>query len=228
MKRPPGAPEPFTAIPERERAPMAKIRLIISIVMTTIAALALVSLLFIEEGDESNLIKNATVLSPPRPTGSFQLIDHEGTPVNNQALVGQWSVVGLGFAHCPDVCPAALATMKRELEVLGKSEKRSEVQFIFIGIDPDRDSPEAFGKFVKQVHPDIKAWTGSKDQLKVFTRKIGAYFGAAKDAPMVHTTSFFLLNPKGEWTGLYHVPLKTGQLAADLDRLLTSRGRTFF
>ncbi|MDO5610645.1 MAG: SCO family protein, partial [Pseudomonadota bacterium] len=40
----------------------------------------------------------------PRPLPPFELLRHDGSALTNESLKGHWTLVFIGFTHCPDVC----------------------------------------------------------------------------------------------------------------------------
>lgn len=59
------------------------------------------------------------------------------------------------------------------------SEKQSiELQPIFITIDPDRDTPEVVGKYVKEFSSKVIGLTGTMDEIKKVCHDFHVYFKA--------------------------------------------------
>jgi protein SCO1/2 len=68
-------------------------------------------------------------------------------------------LIFFGFTHCPDICPAELQVMSAALDALGP--KADEVAPIFVTLDPERDTPEAVGAYVKNFGKTFVGLTGS-------------------------------------------------------------------
>jgi protein SCO1 len=95
--------------------------------------------------------------------GPFTLVDHTGATVTNETYRGKWLVMFFGFTHCPDICPAELQVMSESLEALGP--KADLVVPIFITLDPQRDTPEIVGDYVKNFGPRFVGLTGSPEAI---------------------------------------------------------------
>lgn len=104
--------------------------------------------------------------SKPKDLKSFKLQDGEGKPFGNAQLNGRWTLVLMGFTHCPAVCPFTLqnlAAVKQELSTRVSPAKLPRV--VFIGVDPDRDL-ENIGEYVKHFDDDFIGVSGEWAEIK--------------------------------------------------------------
>ena len=95
--------------------------------------------------------------------GPFTLVDQTGRTVTDQDFRGRYMLVFFGFTHCPDVCPAELQVMSDALDELGP--KADEIVPIFITLDPERDTQEVMGAFVKNFGSRFVGLTGSPEAI---------------------------------------------------------------
>ena len=95
--------------------------------------------------------------------GPFALVDQTGKPVTDKDFRGRYMLVFFGFTHCPDVCPAELQVMADALGQLGP--KAAEIVPVFITLDPERDTPEVVGAYVKNFGPNFVGLTGSPEAI---------------------------------------------------------------
>ena len=175
----------------------------------------------------------ATVFSEPRAIEPFTLVDHTGKPFDNASLEGRWSFVFFGYTHCPDVCPTTLSVLNsvaRKLE-----DQKDRVQFVFISIDPGRDTPEQLGQFVSYFNGSFIGATGGEDALSALTRQIGVIYArvavnsggpdAAQDNYLMdHSASVLLFNPRGRFHAVFTPPLDAKSMADDF-RLISDAYR---
>lgn len=104
-----------------------------------------------------------TVLDPPIPAPDFTLTDQGGQPFRLGDQRGKVVLLFFGYTNCPDVCPTTLATWKRVYDALGDDADR--VRFVFITVDPERDTPERLREHLAIFNPNFVGLTGTLDEL---------------------------------------------------------------
>ena len=134
--------------------------------------------------------------------GPFQLVDQTGKPVSEAVLKGKWSVVFFGFTYCPDVCPTTLQVMGQAQGRLGPKAK--DVQFVFISVDPQRDTPAQMARYLdNDVFPKgIIGLTGTPEQVAAAAKAYRVFYekqGSGPDYLINHSTPSYLMNPKGRY-----------------------------
>ena len=135
------------------------------------------------------------------PLQPFTLIDKDKQLFTTQQLKGKWNFVFFGYTYCPDICPTTLSTLKQINNTLKKQNiDTSDMQVIFVSIDPERDKPEMLAKYVAYFNKDFIAVTGSADDLLQFSRQFAAAYIKEKsntsgDYLISHTSSIFLVDP---------------------------------
>lgn len=94
--------------------------------------------------------------------GPWNLIDTSGKPFSHENLKGKYYLIYFGFTRCPDVCPMSLKNISKAVkEIRGIPEfKYFDLEIVFVSVDPDRDSLERLGKYVKCFDKNIIGVTG--------------------------------------------------------------------
>ena len=72
--------------------------------------------------------------------------------------------VYFGYSSCPDICPTTFGNLTAALNRL-TPEQASQMQVIFISVDPGRDTPKALKAYVQYFHPSYIGLTGTKQQI---------------------------------------------------------------
>ncbi len=144
-----------------------------------------------------------SVLSQPVPAYDFSLNDQHGQPFRLSDQRGKVVLLFFGYASCPDVCPTTLGDWKQVHARLGEDADR--VRFVFITVDPERDTPERLKQHLALFHPDFIGLTGSLEELEPVYQAYGVYYEKV-EAPesalgylVNHTSSDFVIDPQGNW-----------------------------
>ena len=169
-------------------------------------------------------LQTVRLLPSPRAVPPFDLAQADGSRLEPADLRGHWTIVFLGFTHCPDVCPTTLAELamaQRQWEALPAA---SRPRVLFVSVDPERDTTESTGRYAHHFHPDTLAATGGIPALEAFATSLGMVFmkvpppdGAPADQYSVdHSSTLVVLDPQGRMAGLLRPPLQPDAIAADL------------
>ena len=144
--------------------------------------------------------------------GPFKLVDHEGHIRTDADFKGKIMLVYFGYTFCPDICPAALINMTEALTKMGK--KASQIQPIFITIDPLRDTSPHLKIYMENYHPSFIALTGDMPHIEIAKKAYRVYGAKAKpddsttDYIMDHSSIIYVMDRQGRFiTHLNHTTL---------------------
>jgi len=167
------------------------------------------------------------VVSEPAKVGTVRLVDHHGKPVTSDTLfAGAWSFVYLGFASCPNVCPATLA----QLAALKKSFARQfpdapAARYVFVSVDPQRDTPARLASYLPAFDRDFIGATGDPAQIAALSDALTAFHRrraekADDDYGVVHSGEIYLFDPGGRVYARFTPPLDTEAIPGELIALM--------
>jgi protein SCO1/2 len=106
---------------------------------------------------------------------SVSLEDQAGRPFTNERFKGHWSLVLIGFTHCPDVCPFTLENLALIIEQLSTRVSPERLpQVVFLAADPERDRP-VLANYVRHFNADFVGITGSTEGIKTLVDGLGGY-----------------------------------------------------
>ena len=175
------------------------------------------------------VVKAVTLLPNPRVLPAFSLQQSDGTPLTVDDLKGHWTVVFLGFTHCPDICPTTLAQLAAAQKQWGALPAATRPRVLFLSTDPERDSPKATGDYAHAFHADTLAATAPIPQLEAFARSLSLVFmkapgssGDPADYTIDHSAAFVLLDPQVRMAGVAQPPFDIRAIATDLELLSTA------
>lgn len=168
-----------------------------------VAALAVVSGVLIYQQTAGN--RNSGALIEPLATigGPFELVNGSGETVTDKTFAGKPTVMFFGFTYCPDVCPTTLSELQGWMEALG--EDAGKLNYAFVTVDPERDTPEAMRDYVHAFDERITPLTGSREQVdamlkayRVYSKKVPLDDG---DYTMDHSAAIYLMNADNKFVG---------------------------
>src|SRR5262245_3377778 len=154
----------------------------------------------------------------------FALVDQNGKTVTDQDFRGRFMLVFFGFTHCPDICPAELQVMSQSLDALGP--KAEEVAPIFITLDPERDTPEIVGAYVKNFGPRFLGLTGSPEAIAAAAQAYRVAYSkfqedpASRDYSIDHSALVYLMGKDGEYVTHFAYGTPPDKITEELKRYL--------
>jgi protein SCO1/2 len=173
--------------------------------------------------------KAVRLFSPARELPAFALRQSDGTQLVPGELKGHWTLVFLGFTHCPDVCPTTLAELSRAQKQWEALPEPVRPRVLFVSVDPERDTPDRIGEYAHTFHRDTLAATADIPALERFTRSLSLVFAKVRPEGMPegqytidHSAALAVLDPQGRMAGVVQPPLDVPGIAADLVALTES------
>jgi len=158
--------------------------------------------------------------------GPFSLVDHRGRPVTERDYLGKPTLIFFGFTNCPDICPTTLFELTTRLKELGTEADRLNV--LFVTVDPERDTPEQLALYLSSFDPHITGLSGTPENIaavmtryRVFARKVPLEGGGYT---MDHTAAIYMMNGKGQFTGIMNYQEPDASAREKLRRLIDSGG----
>ncbi len=156
------------------------------------------------------------LLETPRSITPFKLINHEGQPFTEQSLKGQWQWIFFGFTHCPDICPATLATLKQAMKKLDNALQVS-TNIVLVSVDPARDTVDKMKQYVGFFGQGVTGVTGDFIELLTLTNNLSVPFKKVMlengDYTVDHSGYVYLTNPDGQYIAFFKPPLDTKRFA---------------
>ena len=182
---------------------MSKLKVIRYGAWAAVAALALASgVVVYQQTAGTKTVEN--LVSPISAIGGpFEVVDGNGKTVTDADMKGKPSLYLFGFTFCPDVCPTTLSDMQGWISNLGADADK--LNFAFVSVDPERDTPEVMRDYVAAFDSRIKPLTGSREQID---KMLKAYRVYSKKVPlddggytMDHSAAVFLMDEDNHFFG---------------------------
>ena len=165
-----------------------------------------------------------TSYAEPQPAPDFELDATDGQRFRLSDHQGQIVILFFGYTSCPDVCPTTLAEARRILQELGEDAGR--VTFVFITVDPERDTLEVLETYVSAFHPDILGLSGATAELEAVRQDYGIFAekevleNSAAGYIVNHTARVFLVDAEGQLKLSYRFGTPPEDILEDIRHLL--------
>ncbi|MEM9329834.1 MAG: SCO family protein [Pseudomonadota bacterium] len=154
--------------------------------------------------------------------GPFELINHNGEPVTEAILKDRRHAIFFGFTHCPDICPTTLLQAAGWLKDLGPDAEK--LDFYFVTVDPERDTPEVMKDYVSAFDPRITGITGTQKAVSKALKDYKVYANRVEleddDYTMDHSAFVMLFRTDGSFQGTISFDEQDDIAIAKLRRLV--------
>lgn len=168
-------------------------------------------------------LERGIVIEDADPAPAFAFTAADGQRFDLAAERGNVVLLFFGYTHCPDVCPTTLSDWARAKRALGADT--TNLRFVFVSMDPQRDSPELAQAYAKQFDASFVGVTGSDAELEALKKRwsIAAYpEGDPRSGiyTVAHPAHTFVVDRQGRLRVLFEPGVSGEALAKDLRKLL--------
>jgi protein SCO1/2 len=171
---------------------------------------------------------HATDISGSFPDLAFTMTRAaDGKPVTAADYRGQVAMLYFGYTFCPDVCPTTLANVADMLSGLGDTARH--VRFLFVTVDPNRDSAAVLADYVENFGPRVDGLRGTPDQLAALARRYRVVYSVTPESAghpyeVTHSSAIYVFDASGAarlvTTSLSSAKPDEAGVGADLKRLV--------
>jgi len=166
-----------------------------------------------------------TVIDPPMAAPNFTLKDQNGQPFQLGDQHGKIVLMFFGYTNCPDVCPTTLLQFKQARAQLGNQADR--VRFVFVTVDPDRDTADKMKTYLSAIEPAIIGLGGSQAELEPVWKAYGVYRQKQPgQSPndyadlLEHSSRVYLMDAQGNLRLTYDFGVTADDMVQDVKYLL--------
>jgi hypothetical protein len=125
---------------------------------------------------------------------------------------------------CPEVCPTTLTDLVQWMQMIGRDADR--LNYVFVTVDPERDTPKVMHDYVSAFDPRIRGLTGTSEQIARVTKEYGVYYKRIPTSDggyvMDHSTVLYMMDPNVRFVGVIPYQEDTAKAVAKLKKLAAS------
>jgi protein SCO1/2 len=153
--------------------------------------------------------------------GPFTLVDDTGAQVSEADLKGKSTVMYFGYTFCPEVCPTTLTDLAQWMQMIGQDADR--LNYVFVTVDPERDTPKVMHDYVSAFDPRIRGLTGTSEQIAEVAKEYGVYYKRIPTSDggyvMDHSAVLYMMDPNVRFVGVIPYQEDTAKAVAKLKKL---------
>ncbi|MCB0451399.1 MAG: SCO family protein [Aequorivita sp.] len=126
--------------------------------------------------------------------------NQNGEEIELKDLQGKVVVMVMIYTTCKAACPRLVADM-RNIEKQVPEEKKDDVQYVFVSIDPETDTPERLKAFSKENEMEDEKWLflrGTEADTREFAAVLAVSYKEISPMDFSHSNIISVFNHKGE------------------------------
>ena len=164
---------------------------------------------------------NATEVSNLAYGKGLSIPDTDGKIRRIDDFKGKVTLVFFGFTRCPDICPTTLMRLRQVRNAVG--EDADKVQVLLVSVDPERDTADRLGAYVKSFDD---SFIGLRPEPAQLEKVVKAFHAIAVKVPtsgddytIDHSATIYVYDRKNQLRLIAQPTLELNLFAADLKRL---------
>jgi protein SCO1 len=149
--------------------------------------------------DAADQISETQPLPKIAPAPQFTLTSQDGKPIALTDLRGKVVAVTFIFTLCSATCPVLTPMMSLVQDRLG-SDFGTNVAFVSITVDPDRDTPDVLKLYAQMHSADVPGWsflTGEPAAVQDVIRHYGVFASKTADGDVEHSFLTSIIDRRG-------------------------------
>jgi protein SCO1/2 len=149
--------------------------------------------------DAADQISETQPLPKIAPAPQFTLTSQDGKPIALADLRGKVVAVTFIFTLCSATCPVLTPMMSLVQDRLGR-DFGTNVAFVSITVDPDRDTPDVLKLYAQMHSADVPGWsflTGEPATVQEVIRRYGVFASKAANGDVEHSFLTSIIDRRG-------------------------------
>lgn len=179
------------------------------------------------QAQEQKLL-TGTLIPHGIPLPDIELINQDNQVFTHEEFKDHWSFVFFGYTQCPELCPKTLGALSHISQRIGPNPN---VQYVFISITPDLDTPETLKSFFAQDQFKLTRFvglSGKKEDIQHLAQELGVYIAENIDTDLKHlghSGAVLVINPQGKLYGIFTSTEQPHRIAHDFKQMMSIYAR---
>lgn len=147
------------------------------------------------EESKSNVISDMSIYNLPS-----HWTTQDGADIELKELEGKVLAMVMIYTSCQAACPRLVADL-RNIEKQIPNDKKDDVQYVFVSIDPETDTPERLKAFAKENQMEDDKWLflrGSQEDTREFAAVLAVNYKQISPIDFSHSNIISVFNQGGE------------------------------
>ncbi|MGH2426851.1 MAG: SCO family protein [bacterium] len=153
----------------------------------------------------------------------FTLMDQSGQRIRLGRFRGKLVLLNFIYTRCIDVCPITTAALVRAQNgLIQRGWWATDVVFLSVTTDPERDTPAAFKTYAKRYQADARGWyflSGSPSAVEGILKQYGILVREKAKGLQDHYLPTFVIDRQGVVLGAYGINPDPNNVLSDLAKL---------
>ena len=154
-------------------------------------------------------------LEVSRSIQNIALLDHEGNIFTEAKLKNKNSLLFFGYTKCYTVCPVSM----KKLEKISKKIKSSNLQIIYITIDPNRDDIESLKIYLERFDHRFIGLRGTSEEIQQISKQFNVqisnvFFGDKSNPQFEHSGNIYFVDSNAKIKTIYPLGMQ------DIDKMV--------
>lgn len=154
-------------------------------------------------------------LEVSRSIQNIALLDHEGNLFTEAKLKNKNSLLFFGYTKCYTVCPVSM----KKLEKISKKIKSSNLQIIYITIDPNRDDIESLKIYLERFDHRFIGLRGTSEEIQQISKQFNVqisnvFFGDKSNPQFEHSGNIYFVDSNAKIKTIYPLGMQ------DIDKMV--------
>jgi|GEM_PF-3008282 len=175
----------------------------------------------------STKLQKITKFKNPLEIRQVSFTTYKNESFSNKDFNGKYNLLFFGYLSCPDICPATIIELGNVYDNLKKHKLDKNINFLFVSLDPYRDTKARLSMFAQYKDNFLTTMTGNINDIDNLILSLGGYYeyqdpdDKTGTYSIHHSAEIFLITPKGKLLQTYSPPYFSDDISNSLIKIMS-------